>query len=153
MVALGPALGFLMGSALLSQWINIGDDQNHDGITKNDPRWVGRWWMGFLISSSLLIIFSLFLSTFPSYFQRDDNQPIDSIDDLSQSNTSIQSTNSTQVNSLFQLSKIKGFYYYFKYNEIFFIILLIDIFSSIIELVTNPTYLLIVLINSVENVS
>ncbi|CAF0955975.1 unnamed protein product [Adineta steineri] len=42
MVALGPAIGFSMGSLFISQWINIVDETNHDGITKNDPRWIGH---------------------------------------------------------------------------------------------------------------
>ncbi|CAF5128592.1 unnamed protein product, partial [Rotaria socialis] len=65
MVALGPVLGFLMGSALLSQWINIGHTEIPNGITTNDPRWIGRWWAGFLVSASSLTILSFFLCTFP----------------------------------------------------------------------------------------
>lgn len=66
MVALGPALGFLMGSALLSQWINIDGNHRATGMTTTDPRWIGRWWAGFLVSSSSLTIFSFLLCSFPS---------------------------------------------------------------------------------------
>ncbi|CAF0794168.1 unnamed protein product [Rotaria sordida] len=147
MVALGPALGFLMGSALLSQWINIGHNQIPNGITTNDPRWIGRWWAGFLVSASSLTILSFFLCTFPAKLQRDINQTVESIDETQSTNsvfalgqaatrrhTLPKLTNSTQCKSLCQISKIK------------------DIFTSITDLLMNFTFLLIVLINSVESI-
>ena len=81
MVALGPALGFLMGSALLSQWINIGRNEVPNGITTNDPRWIGRWWAGFLVSASSLTLFSFLLCTFPAKLPRDLNQTRESMDE------------------------------------------------------------------------
>ncbi|CAF1284493.1 unnamed protein product [Rotaria sp. Silwood1] len=147
MVALGPALGFLMGSALLSQWINIGHNEIPNGITTDDPRWIGRWWAGFLVSACSLTILSFFLCTFPSKLPRDINQIAESVD-VSQSTNSVcalgqaatrrhtlpKLTNPTQCKSLCQISKIK------------------DIFTSITDLLMNFTYLLIVLINSVESI-
>ncbi|CAF2886609.1 unnamed protein product [Rotaria sp. Silwood2] len=147
MVALGPALGFLMGSALLSQWINIGRNEIPNGITTNDPRWIGRWWAGFLVSACSLTILSFFLCTFPAKLSRDINQTAESVD-VTQSTNSVcalgqaatrrhtlpKLTNPTQCKSLCQISKIK------------------DIFTSITDLLMNFTYLLIVLINSVESI-
>jgi MFS family permease len=148
MVALGPALGFLMGSALLSQWINIGHNKIPNGITTNDPRWIGRWWAGFLVSASALTLFSFLLCTFPAKLSRDINETTQSID-KTQSTDSVcalgqaatrrhtlpKLSHPTQCKSLCQISKFK------------------DIFTSIIDLLMNLTYLLIVLINSVESVS
>lgn len=147
MVALGPALGFLMGSALLSQWINIGEKKIPNGITTNDPRWIGRWWAGFLVSASALTVFSCLLCTFPSKLSRDTTETTQEID-RSQSTESVcalgqaatrrhtlpKLSHPTQCKSLCQFSKIK------------------DIFTSIIDLLMNFTYLLIVLINSVESI-
>ncbi len=148
MVALGPALGFLMGSALLSQWINIGKNKIPNGITTNDPRWIGRWWAGFLVSASALTIFSFLLCTFPSKLIGDINQTIES-NNQTQSTESVcalgqaatrrhtlpKLSHPTQCKTLCQISKLK------------------DIFTSIKDLLMNLTYLLIVLINSVESVS
>lgn len=148
MVALGPALGFLMGSALLSQWINIDDKKIPNGITTNDPRWIGRWWAGFLVSASALTLFSILLCTFPAKLSRDINQTTEA-NDRTQSTDSVYAlgqaatrrhtlpklTHSTQCKTICQISKFK------------------DIFTSIIDLLMNLTYLLIVLINSVESVS
>lgn len=147
MVALGPALGFLMGSALLSQWINIGQNQIPNGITTNDPRWIGRWWAGFLVSASALTTFSFLLCSFPAHLPRDINQTIASTDET-QSTDSVcalgqaatrrhtlpKLTHPTQCKSMCQISKLR------------------DIFTSIKDLLMNLTYLLIVLINSVESV-
>ncbi|CAF1351954.1 unnamed protein product [Adineta steineri] len=147
MVALGPALGFLMGSALLSTWINIGDNAIPNGITSNDPRWIGRWWAGFLVSASSLTILSFLLCTFPDKLPRDNNQTSQSID-KTQSTESVcalgqaatrrhtlpKLSHPTQCKSLCQISKFK------------------DILTSITDLLMNFTYLLIVLINSVESI-
>jgi len=56
MVALGPALGFLMGSALLSQWINIGRNEVPNGIT-TDPTLVS-------VVEDILFYFQLALNLF-----------------------------------------------------------------------------------------
>lgn len=76
MVALGPAVGFIMGSLFESEWINVNDKINIDIIIKSDPRWIGRWWMGFIISSCLLILLSFILFTYPSQLKQ--NQSISS---------------------------------------------------------------------------
>jgi len=96
MVALGPAIGFLMGSLFVSEWINIIDDKNLDIITKNDPRWIGRWWAGFILSFSLLFILSFILFTFPSHLREDRNEIDESIIECD------------QVRSLCHLSNLKG---------------------------------------------
>ncbi len=113
MVALGPAIGFSMGSLFLSEWINIGEINNL--INRNDPRWIGRWWAGFLISSSLLFILSLILFTFPSNLKENIE------------NEQIQSSN--------HLTNFK------------------EMLTSLIDLIRNMKYLLIILINSIESVS
>jgi hypothetical protein len=122
MVALGPALGFLMGSALLSHWINIGPHRlPPNGINTNDPRWVGRWWAGFLVSASSLTVLSFLLCTFPANLPRDVQQTTRAAD-LTQSTDSIcalgqaatrrhtlpKLTHPTQCQSLCQMSKVKG---------------------------------------------
>lgn len=123
MVALGPVLGFLMGSALLSQWINIGHNEIPNGITTNDPRWIGRWWAGFLVSASSLIMLSCFLFTFPDKLSKNINETEETID-VTQSTNSIcalgqaatrhhtlpKLSSPTQCKSLCQISKIKGLF-------------------------------------------
>ncbi|CAF1404554.1 unnamed protein product [Adineta ricciae] len=66
MVALGPGIGFVLGSYFGSKWININDEIDSFDLNQNDPRWIGRWWAGFLISSTSLFFLSIILFTFPS---------------------------------------------------------------------------------------
>uniref|UniRef100_A0A3B5BAF3 Solute carrier organic anion transporter family member n=1 Tax=Stegastes partitus TaxID=144197 RepID=A0A3B5BAF3_9TELE len=57
---LGPMFGFLLGSYCAKLYVDIGYvDLESVTITPKDARWVGAWWMGFLVSSGLLLISSI----------------------------------------------------------------------------------------------
>ncbi|XP_028305229.1 solute carrier organic anion transporter family member 1C1 isoform X2 [Gouania willdenowi] len=57
---LGPMFGFLLGSYCAKLYVDIGYvDMESVTITPKDARWVGAWWMGFLVSSGLLLISSI----------------------------------------------------------------------------------------------
>uniref|UniRef100_A0A3Q4HY60 Solute carrier organic anion transporter family member n=1 Tax=Neolamprologus brichardi TaxID=32507 RepID=A0A3Q4HY60_NEOBR len=57
---LGPMFGFLLGSYCARLYVDIGYvDMESVTITPKDSRWVGAWWMGFLVSSGLLLISSI----------------------------------------------------------------------------------------------
>uniref|UniRef100_A0A673BMU6 Solute carrier organic anion transporter family member n=1 Tax=Sphaeramia orbicularis TaxID=375764 RepID=A0A673BMU6_9TELE len=57
---LGPMFGFLLGSYCAKLYVDIGYvDIDSVIITPKDARWVGAWWMGFLVSSALLLISSI----------------------------------------------------------------------------------------------
>uniref|UniRef100_A0A3B4FA58 Solute carrier organic anion transporter family member n=1 Tax=Pundamilia nyererei TaxID=303518 RepID=A0A3B4FA58_9CICH len=57
---LGPMFGFLLGSYCARLYVDIGYvDMDSVTITSKDSRWVGAWWMGFLVSSGLLLISSI----------------------------------------------------------------------------------------------
>ncbi|KAG7215941.1 hypothetical protein INR49_031537 [Caranx melampygus] len=57
---LGPMFGFLLGSYCAKLYVDIGYvDMESVTITPKDARWVGAWWLGFLVSSSLLLISSI----------------------------------------------------------------------------------------------
>lgn len=60
--ALGPAIGYLLASLLLAKWVNINETAPVSDI---DPRWVGCWYIGFLISALLMVLLSIVLITFP----------------------------------------------------------------------------------------
>uniref|UniRef100_UPI0037E76F1F solute carrier organic anion transporter family member 1C1-like n=1 Tax=Semicossyphus pulcher TaxID=241346 RepID=UPI0037E76F1F len=54
---LGPMFGFLLGSYCAKLYVDIGYvDMESVTITPKDARWVGAWWMGFMVSSALLLI-------------------------------------------------------------------------------------------------
>ncbi|XP_044199839.1 solute carrier organic anion transporter family member 1C1-like [Thunnus albacares] len=57
---LGPMFGFLLGSYCAKLYVDIGYvDMESVTITPKDARWVGAWWMGFFVSSGLLLISSI----------------------------------------------------------------------------------------------
>ncbi|KFO80248.1 Solute carrier organic anion transporter family member 2B1, partial [Cuculus canorus] len=61
---IGPGVGFMLGSAMLRFYVDIdkvtGEVQQ---LTNKDPRWVGAWWLGFLVAASLVA-----LSAVPYFF-------------------------------------------------------------------------------------
>uniref|UniRef100_A0A2K5DG91 Solute carrier organic anion transporter family member n=1 Tax=Aotus nancymaae TaxID=37293 RepID=A0A2K5DG91_AOTNA len=57
---IGPVIGFTMGSLFSKMYVDIGYvDLSTIRITPNDSRWVGAWWLGFLMSGLLSIISSI----------------------------------------------------------------------------------------------
>ena len=78
----GPSLGFLLGSAALAFYedpfcidnfeINLDCNdffQDDPHLSNKDPRWVGAWWMGFLLLGVLILIFTLPMFMFPRQFK------------------------------------------------------------------------------------
>ncbi|XP_042908068.1 solute carrier organic anion transporter family member 74D [Parasteatoda tepidariorum] len=62
---LGPALGFLLSSFCLQFY----EDPFYDpGFGPDDPRWVGAWWMGFVIIGMFMFIFMLPAWLYPRHF-------------------------------------------------------------------------------------
>ncbi|XP_006139851.1 solute carrier organic anion transporter family member 4C1 [Tupaia chinensis] len=68
MSILGPAVGYVLGGRLLTMYIDVAMGHSTD-ITEDDPRWLGAWWIGFLIvwlfAWSLIIPFSCFPKRLP----------------------------------------------------------------------------------------
>ncbi|KAJ6666267.1 hypothetical protein lerEdw1_000539 [Lerista edwardsae] len=57
---IGPTLGFLLGSFCANLWVDIGVvDADTLLIDSKDIRWVGAWWLGFLICGTTSIAASL----------------------------------------------------------------------------------------------
>nr|XP_006121346.1 solute carrier organic anion transporter family member 1B3 isoform X1 [Pelodiscus sinensis] len=54
---IGPMFGYLLGSLCASLYVDIGFvDLGSITITPKDSRWVGAWWLGFLISGMINLI-------------------------------------------------------------------------------------------------
>ncbi|XP_036603815.1 solute carrier organic anion transporter family member 4C1-like [Trichosurus vulpecula] len=68
MSVLGPAIGYVLGGQLLTIYIDANVEEDID-ITEDDPRWLGAWWIGFLLSCflgwSMIIPFSCFPKHLP----------------------------------------------------------------------------------------
>ncbi|XP_033100137.1 solute carrier organic anion transporter family member 5A1-like [Anneissia japonica] len=52
MGAAGPALGYVFGSLFLKIYVDVGRvDMDDVQVSPDDERWVGAWWLGFLVCS------------------------------------------------------------------------------------------------------
>ncbi|MEQ2248535.1 hypothetical protein ILYODFUR_020023 [Ilyodon furcidens] len=61
---LGPMIGFMLGSYLAKTYVDIGFvDLDSITITYKDSRWVGAWWLGFLVTGTMIL-----LSSIPFFF-------------------------------------------------------------------------------------
>ncbi|PNF14783.1 hypothetical protein B7P43_G07610 [Cryptotermes secundus] len=64
---LGPAMGFALGSGCLNVYI---DPSVTPVITKRDPRWLGAWWLGWIILGTTMLMFSFIIALFPRQLPR-----------------------------------------------------------------------------------
>ncbi|XP_029303449.1 solute carrier organic anion transporter family member 2B1 isoform X2 [Cottoperca gobio] len=71
--SIGPALGFITGSFMLRFYVDF-DKLSKDQIEMNhqDLRWVGAWWLGFLVASCLLFLAALPYLFFPRSIPKED---------------------------------------------------------------------------------
>uniref|UniRef100_A0A8C7S6S6 Solute carrier organic anion transporter family member n=1 Tax=Oncorhynchus mykiss TaxID=8022 RepID=A0A8C7S6S6_ONCMY len=74
--SIGPAFGFMMGSFMLRFYVDI-DKMSKDqiGLERKDPRWVGAWWLGFLVAASFLFLTSLPYLFFPRQMPKEPPSP------------------------------------------------------------------------------
>ncbi|KAJ8321940.1 hypothetical protein KUTeg_000411 [Tegillarca granosa] len=67
LVVFGPAIGYLAGGAFLELYVDIDKvDLSSISLKPTSARYVGAWWIGFLISSVLALVIAYPLCGFPS---------------------------------------------------------------------------------------
>ncbi|XP_067011067.2 solute carrier organic anion transporter family member 74D [Anabrus simplex] len=64
---LGPAIGYALASVCLKLYIS---PTLTPSITTDDPRWLGAWWLGWIILAIVLFLFSSVLALFPKSLPR-----------------------------------------------------------------------------------
>ncbi|XP_045183048.2 solute carrier organic anion transporter family member 2A1-like [Mercenaria mercenaria] len=57
----GPALAYLIGGLFSKIYVTL----EPVDITPSDPRWIGAWWLGFLVFGACAIFFSIPIMCFP----------------------------------------------------------------------------------------
>ncbi|ERE78246.1 solute carrier organic anion transporter family member 2B1-like protein [Cricetulus griseus] len=71
----GPAMAYGLGSLMLRLYVDI-DRMPEGGInlTPKDPRWVGAWWLGFLISVGLVVLAAIPYFFFPKEMPKEKHE-------------------------------------------------------------------------------
>ncbi|XP_043077415.1 solute carrier organic anion transporter family member 2B1 [Puntigrus tetrazona] len=74
LTVIGPAFGYMMSSVFLRFYVDIDKmfSSNTDILENDDPRWVGAWWLGFLMAATLLLLTSLPYLFFPRKMSREE---------------------------------------------------------------------------------
>lgn len=66
-IIIGPALGFGIGSGVLSIYVDLSFPEGREALNADDKAWVGAWWLGFLVIGILSLIFSIPFFLFPRW--------------------------------------------------------------------------------------
>ncbi|XP_077663607.1 solute carrier organic anion transporter family member 1C1 isoform X2 [Eretmochelys imbricata] len=72
---IGPIFGFLLGSLCAKLYVDIGFvDLDNITITHNDARWVGAWWLGYLIAGVLSVLAAIPFWFLPKHLPRPESR-------------------------------------------------------------------------------
>ncbi|NXR79289.1 SO2B1 protein, partial [Pycnonotus jocosus] len=72
---IGPGVAFMLGSAMLRFYVDVDKVSAAEvQLTNKDPRWVGAWWLGFLVAASLVALSALPYFFFPREMPKEGRQ-------------------------------------------------------------------------------
>lgn len=63
----GPVIGFALAYFTLTIYI---DPTLTPIISKDDPRWLGAWWLGWILLGALMFLFAGFIGMFPKHLPK-----------------------------------------------------------------------------------
>ncbi|NXD92559.1 SO4C1 protein, partial [Chaetorhynchus papuensis] len=71
MSLLGPAIGYVLGGQLLKVYIDIQtpkrQDTTYTKVDHDDPRWLGAWWIGFIVCFFAIWLLIIPFTCFPKH--------------------------------------------------------------------------------------
>ncbi|XP_006199980.2 solute carrier organic anion transporter family member 1B3 isoform X3 [Vicugna pacos] len=121
---IGPIIGFTVGSIFSKMYVDIGYvDLSTVRITPKDSRWVGAWWLGFLMGGLIAIISSIPFFFLPKNPYKPQKERKASVSSPVQSEEKSQKANLTKSGQKFT-ENINGF------------------FQSLKSILTNPLYVI-----------
>ncbi|BFZ21196.1 hypothetical protein BsWGS_24235 [Bradybaena similaris] len=63
---IGPAIGYMVGAKFLDVYTDVTVDPTSLGLDPSNPKWIGAWWIGFLISGLMGVLLALPLMAYPA---------------------------------------------------------------------------------------
>ncbi|XP_055990598.1 solute carrier organic anion transporter family member 1B1-like isoform X2 [Sorex fumeus] len=126
---IGPIIGFLMGSLFFKIYVDVGYvDLSTIRITPTDSRWVGAWWLGFLVSGLLAVMSSIPFFFLPKSLHKHQGRKaslsLHQLKTNEEKHQTVDSINSSTENATASLA---------------------DFFQSLKSLLTNTVYVLLLL--------
>ncbi|XP_061492746.1 solute carrier organic anion transporter family member 1B3-like isoform X2 [Rhineura floridana] len=147
---IGPMVGFLLGSLLAKLYVDIGFvDLDTVTITPTDSRWVGAWWLGFLVAGIINLISGIPFCFLPKSLDKEgENASVKKTlyaQKMNGDESHVQKSESQQEVGF--TTKLKGFFKSLKRvlgNRMYFTLLCVSLlqFSSFIGYLTyTPKYI------------
>ncbi|XP_072000870.1 solute carrier organic anion transporter family member 1B3-like [Engystomops pustulosus] len=137
---LGPMAGFMLGSFFARLYVDIGFvDLDTVTITPQDTRWVGAWWLGFLLAGAVTLISGIPFCFMPKAMKRKEVQSSPDEQKLKEMETSLKEPQNKVT--------VKGFFLALKSlacNRLYFILMVITILqmNSFLGFITyKPKYM------------
>ncbi|XP_075119115.1 solute carrier organic anion transporter family member 2B1 isoform X1 [Leptodactylus fuscus] len=63
---MGPGVAFILGSAMLRYYVDIDKfSASEIVLTPGDPRWIGAWWLGFIVAATIVALTAIPYFFFP----------------------------------------------------------------------------------------
>ncbi|XP_064596650.1 solute carrier organic anion transporter family member 1B3-like [Liolophura sinensis] len=149
----GPAISFGLGGSVSKIYVTL----EETALTPRDPRWIGAWWLGFLIFGGLGILLSFPVCLFPRRLSNapSGNNPVSSPSEQHKEQNIIQKAMLSVKGLLFRENEIYGIFIWTKLKLHPKLINDIQLFSSGIlpalwRLARRPVYVFCVIASGVR---
>ncbi|XP_072046314.1 solute carrier organic anion transporter family member 2A1-like [Amphiura filiformis] len=104
----GAVIGFLVSSFTNSLYVDFDRLKPEDipNIPQNDTRWVGAWWLGFVINGILLLVFTIPMFFFPRIMKTNEKEDTNELTEVKEGTSKLQQA--TKLTDIFRESEEKG---------------------------------------------
>ncbi|KAM4747523.1 solute carrier organic anion transporter family member 1C1-like [Rhinophrynus dorsalis] len=106
---IGPILGFLLGSLCAKLFVDIGAvNLDNITITPQDTRWVGAWWLGFIMAGTITLLSSIPFFFLPKSLNKESDRPETSTEKSKESDRPETSTERRKESDRLEMSSEKN---------------------------------------------
>ena len=141
-LVLGPAIGNVAGGRFLETYVDF-DRSEIPNCGSDDPSWIGAWWLGFIVGGVLTWLCAFFIVLYPSKIPRT-HPSQNKITPINESTTAMRNKPGQSKRRLtMQISRFStasNVVQTFEKDRLFN---LYGIITKILQLLKNPTYILL----------